>query len=70
MAGITYERIKDEVRRKHGKSVKPCWIADVKERYGLTRGPAHNRKRPRANPCPDKVRPLIEDVLRQLGMIP
>jgi hypothetical protein len=66
----TYEQIQEEVRRRYGATVKTCWIADVKEHHGLTRGPAWNRSEMgKANPCPPRYKPMIEGVMRDLGMI-
>jgi len=66
----TYKEIQKEVRRRHGITVKICWIAHVKEEHRLTRVSAHNRRGiERVHPCPQRVRPLIEDVLRYFEMI-
>lgn len=65
----TYNEIQKEFRRRFGKTIKTCWIADVKERHGLTRRPAHNRKGvKRANPCPESFFPKIESVLKYFKM--
>ena len=68
----TYRDIESYVRRKHGRSVKSCWIAHVKELNGLPLRKAWNRRSPavRAEPCPPSVRDLIEDAMRHLGMMP
>lgn len=61
----TYREIQQYVKHKHGITVRTCWIADIKEEHGLTRGPAHNRgKSGKSYPCPPRFRPLIEDALR------
>jgi hypothetical protein len=67
----TYKQIQDDVKKKHGRGVKTCWIAHVKEMHGLKPRLAPNRifTGKRANPCPDRVIPLIEDSMRRLGMI-
>ena len=66
----TYKQIQEHIAQKHGVTVKTCWIADVKDSYGLTRGPAPNRKGThRKNPCPQKYRRPIEDALRHFKMI-
>jgi len=67
----TYKQIQNDVKKKHGRSVKTCWIAHVKELNGLRPRLAPNRisSRKRENPCPDWAKPLIEDSMRRLGMI-
>ena len=58
----TYKEIQSIIKNGHGVSVKTCWIADVKERHGMTRGPAPNRIHfeKRLNPCPEKYVKFIE----------
>ena len=63
----TYQVVIDEIRKSHGKTVKPCWIADTKERNGIVL--RTNRPSPRKVACPPKWRPVIEAVLRKLGLI-
>ncbi|MFN8139198.1 MAG: hypothetical protein U0R49_05320 [Fimbriimonadales bacterium] len=68
----TYKEIDAEFRRRHGKSVKPCWIADVKELNGVplrqsARSVTHAT---RLHPCPDRFRTRLETVMRDLGAIP
>jgi hypothetical protein len=67
----TYREIADSVRAKHGRSVKTCWIAHVKELNGLSMRSARNRIDPRVrtNPCPDWAQPLIAESMRLLGML-
>jgi len=66
----TYKQIQEYVAQKYGVAVKTCWIAEVKDSYGLTRGPAPNREGPeRKHPCPLKYWGMIEDALRHFGMI-
>jgi hypothetical protein len=67
----THPKIANQVLAVGGGCVKTCWIADVEAQFGLTRGPAANRldRESRANPCPDRKRPSIVRVLRDLGMI-
>ncbi len=66
-----YQRIADEVLRRHGRWVKTCWIAHVRELNGLPVRRAWNR-RPgpgRDNPCPRWARPLIEGAMRRFGLL-
>jgi len=67
----TYKEIQDDIRRQHKRTVKPCWIAHVKELNGLPMRQAPNRHAftHRANPCPNNVRPLIEASMRPFGMM-
>ena len=67
----TYRQIQEDVKRRHGRMVKTCWIAHEKELNGLRPRQAANRKsaRLREVPCPPDVRPLIEQTMRRLGML-
>jgi hypothetical protein len=64
----TYKDIQADVRLRHGRSVKTCWIAHVKELNGLNPKLARNRIAPnkRKFPCPAWARPLIEDSMQRL----
>jgi hypothetical protein len=68
----TYSQIQEDIRIRHSVSVKTCWIAHVKELNGLPLRTAPNRKHPTARvaPCPEAIRPIIEESMRRLGMIP
>jgi hypothetical protein len=67
----TYRAIQDNIKKKHGRVVKTCWIAHVKELNGLNPRNAPNRQSPtrRVHPCPPDVRPLIEAEMRRLGLL-
>lgn len=67
----TYRQIQDDVKKKHGRAVKTCWIAHVKELNGLRPRIAPNRRSTvkREVPCPPDVRPIIEAAMRRLGML-
>lgn len=67
----TYRDIQEDIQRRHGRTVKSCWIAHVKELNGLELRSAPNRQSAamRVNPCPPDLRPLIEDSMRRLGML-
>lgn len=67
----TYKQIQEYVRRKYGRTIKTCWIAHVKELNGLSVRKAPNRlsNTKRQVPCPEKVRPLIEESMRHFGII-
>ena len=56
----TYKQVAECVRRRTGRTVKTCWIAEVKCELGMTRGPAHNRGQGiGAPPCPARYREAI-----------
>ncbi|VWD48235.1 hypothetical protein BCO18175_07407 [Burkholderia contaminans] len=63
----TYQVVIDEIKKSHGKTMKPCWIADTKEKSGVAL--RTKRTEPRQITCPPKWRPVIEAVLRKLGLI-
>jgi len=42
-----------------------CWIADLLEEQGLTRGPAPNRQHPRRVRCPARMRPWLLEAIRR-----
>ncbi len=67
----TYKDIQNDIRSRHDRTVKTCWIAHVKELNGLQPKQAPNRHSPnqRVHPCPDFARPWIEDSMRRFGMI-
>jgi hypothetical protein len=66
----TYRDIQDDIRNRHGRVVKTCWIAHVKELNGLSPQVAPNRQSSlRRYPCPDDARPLIEESMRRLGIL-
>lgn len=66
----SYQELIDYIRTNEGFTAQTCWIAHVKEKHGLTRGPAPNRQRSeRAKPCPPGKEAAIERALRRFGMI-
>ncbi len=67
----TYKQIQEDIRSQHGKVVKACWIAHVKELNGLNLRSAPNRLSvdDRVNTCPTNIRGLIEESMRRFGMI-
>ncbi len=67
----TYAQIQDDIKGRHGYTVKTCWIAHVKELNGLPMRKASNRVSSsiRQVPCPSEVRPVIEASMRRLGML-
>ncbi|WP_082686067.1 hypothetical protein [Herbaspirillum rubrisubalbicans] len=67
----TYLQIQNHVKAKHAVIVQRCWIAHVKELNGMPLRTAPNRRlaSERVKPCPDQVRPLIEESMRHFGML-
>lgn len=67
----TYKEIQDDVWATSGRAVKTCWIADVKASHGLVSRCAPNRisVEQRKYPRSPGARPLIEDSLREFGML-
>lgn len=67
----TYNDIQEYVRTNYGRTVKSCWIAEIKRAYGLTKRQSPNRADPDAvkYPCPAEHRPKIEEALRHFGLI-
>jgi hypothetical protein len=68
----TYGQIVNDIRARHKRTMKTCWIAHVKELNGLAPAPAANRRSStrRVCPCPEKFRPWIEESMRRFGMLP
>jgi len=68
--GITYEKIQQAVKNEQGFVPKTCWIAHIKDDYGLTTRRAPNRapSGERKYPCPPEKRPMIEKTMRRLGV--
>jgi hypothetical protein len=66
----TYKQIQEDVRERHGRAVKTCWIAHVKELNGVRMRTAPNRHSPdvRVHPCPVEFKAMIEDSMRRFGV--
>lgn len=62
----TYKQIQDFVKSKYNYTVKTCWIADIKNLYGLTKRQSPNRidSVKRKYPCPEKSVEHIKDAFR------
>ena len=67
----TYKQIQEFVKQKYDFVPKTCWIADVKEKNGLTPSLAPNRLivDERQHPCPEGKQSAIEDALQHFGLI-
>ena len=67
---MTYEKAQTIYKKCHDKTVKTCWIADVKRKHGKTKHQSWNRIgiKPKY-PCPVNVFPKLEKILKELKMI-
>jgi len=67
----TYDQIRADVKNRHGRVMKNCWIAHVKALNGLKPRPAPNRQSldARVYPCPPQERAWIEASMRRFGML-
>lgn len=67
----TYKEIDAYVRSNFGFVPKTCWIADVKNSFGLTKRIAYNRHNPnnRTHPCPTDKRQFIIKAMKSLSEI-
>ena len=54
---MTYKEIQECYKKQYGKTVKTCWIADVKNEMGLTNRKAYNRRSNSVmqNHCPEGI---------------
>ena len=64
----SYKEIQQDIRIRHGLTVKTCWIAYVRE---LNARSAANRVslQKMNSPCPEDIRPFIEESMRRLGVL-
>lgn len=67
---MTYKQIQAEYRQRYGRTVKTCWIADVKRKHGKTTRVAPNRagEEPQ-EPCPAHIFPKLEELMNELGVV-
>ena len=66
---MTYEKAQALYRERHGRTVKSCWIADVKNKCDSPTRKAPNRRGPEPkHPCPDRIFVKLEKILRELDM--
>lgn len=67
----TYAEIQKYVRDKYGRTVKTCWIADVRRKHGLpTRvSPRRSDLSSIKNPYPADRRSEIENAFRYFGLL-
>ena len=67
---MTYQQASNVYKKRYGRTVKTCWIADVKRKHKKTKHKSWNRIgiKPKY-PCPDSVFPKLEKILKELKMI-
>ena len=67
---MTYTEAQEIYKKRYGKTVKTCWIADIKRKHGKTKYKSWNRigSVPKY-PCPDHVFDKLEKTLKELRMI-
>ena len=66
----TYKEIQNYIRERYGFMAKTCWIADIKDRFGLISKQASNRKGvDRLHPCPKNKEIFVINALQHFGMI-
>ena len=67
---MSYSIVQSIYQQRYGKTVKTCWIADIKRLHGCIMCIAPNRIRAKPkHPCPESVRPYLEGILKELGII-
>ena len=67
---MTYAEIQAVYCKLYGTTVKTCWIAEVKRKYGKTTRRAWNSGTGGgAPPCPEDVFRRLEKVMKETGDI-
>ncbi len=67
---MTYDEAQELFEEKYNFTVNSSWIAHVLSIHGKTKHKASNRLGKKvSNPCPDNIRPKLEIVLIELGML-
>jgi hypothetical protein len=67
----TYKDIQAYIKVNKNIYVKTCWIADVKDKHGLSKRIAYNRisKTSKVSPCPEKYISVIEEAFMFFNML-
>lgn len=66
----TYKEIQNYIKEKYKFVVQTCWIADIKNGFGLITRKAPNKKgSQRLYPCPQNKKSYIIEALRYFKMI-
>ena len=68
---MTYKQAESLYKKTYGKTIKPCWIADILRSHRLTKRKAWNRIgiNPKY-PCPVSIKQKLEGILQDVNMIP
>ena len=67
---MTYKKVQAAYEQRYGKSVKTCWIADIKREFDPAMKQAWNRQSNiPTNPCPDNVYANLKTIMSECGMI-
>ena len=64
-----YIEAKELYKKKHNRSLKNSWIANVLSDHGKTHKKAPSRKGNYKYPCPKDVKPKLTKILKELEMI-
>jgi hypothetical protein len=64
-----YDEIRDAYKKKYSKTLQNSWIAHVLSDHGKTTRKSPQRKGDYKYPCPDRIRPDLEKVLKELKII-
>lgn len=67
---MTYHQASTLYLQRYERTIKDCWIADLKRFYGKTSRVATNRiGNTIKNPCPERIWSKLEKILKELRMI-
>jgi len=66
---MTYREIRVAYYAVHDRTVKSCWIAEVRRKHGKTTRVAHNRKGNPQEKCPANILPRLEALMKEMGDI-
>jgi hypothetical protein len=66
---VTYKEAHDLYKKKYGTHIKSSYIADILSSHGKTTRKSPSRKGGYRYPCPAKVKPNLERILKELKMI-
>lgn len=69
-AYMTYEKAQTIYKTRHGRTIKICWIANVKKKYKATKRQTLKRIgiKPKY-PCPVDIFSNLEKIFKELHMI-
>lgn len=61
-----YTKIQDEYKRQYGRTVKSCWIADLKRELKIPTKVSKRRINPNeiANKCPVTIKPKLGPIIK------